>query len=221
MSTAEAGSADEGKPGGSAALSLRQGQIVRAIRDSIVHHGYPPTEEEIGIAVGLKSRATVGRQLRILEGKGVLHRGPGRRAIELLPPWGPTFSAPEDTVPVPLLGRIAAGPLNLAVEDVEDVIPLPRWLVPRSGEVFLLRVFGDSMIGAAIAGGDLVLVRVQPVAENGDIVAARIDGEATVKTLRRATGHVWLMPHNAAYTPIPGDNVDIMGKVVSVLRKVE
>jgi repressor LexA len=224
MSTAEVGSPDEDNPGRNTALSSRQVAILRAIRDFLVRRGYPPSVEEIGIAVGLKSRATVWRQLCILRDKGVLRLGPGRRAIELLPPWRPTVSAPEDAadiVPVPLIGRIAAGPPILAVENIEDVIPLPRWLVPRSGELFLLRVFGDSMIGAAIAHGDFVLVRSQQVAENRDIVVARIDGEATVKTLELAPGHVWLMPHNPAYTPIPGDDADIIGKVVSVLRKVE
>jgi len=224
MSAAEVGSPDEDKSGRNSALSSRQLEIARAIRDFLVRRGYPPSVEEIGMAVGLKSRSAVWRQLRILRDKGVLRLGPGRRAIELLPPWRPTASEPEgaaDTVAVPLIGRIAAGPPILAVENIEDVIPLPRWLVPRSGELFLLRVFGDSMIGAAIADGDLVLVRSQQVAENRDIVVARIDGEATVKTFLRAAGHVWLMPHNAAYTPIPGDDAAIIGKVVSVLRKVE
>jgi len=224
MSTAEVGSPDEDKSGRNSALSSRQVEIARAIRDFLVRRGYPPSVGEIGMAVGLKSRSAVWRQLGILRDKGVLRLGPGRRAIELLPPWWPPASAPEgaaDIVAVPLIGRISAGPPILAVENIEDVIPLPRWLVPRSGELFLLRVFGDSMIGAAIAGGDLVLVRSQQVAENRDIVVARIDGEATVKTFLRAPGHVWLMPHNAAYTPIPGDDADIIGKVVSVLRKVE
>jgi len=102
---------------------------------------------------------------------------------------------------------------------VEDVFPLPRQLVGE-GELFLLRVQGDSMIDAAICDGDWVVVRRQPVAENGEIVAAMIDGEATVKSLRRADGHVWLMPHNAAYDPIPGDDAQVLGRVVSVLRSL-
>jgi repressor LexA len=135
-----------------------------------------------------------------------------RDAISLLP---------QDTVLVPLVGRIAAGPPILAEQNFEDLILLPSWLVPRSGDLFLLRVVGDSMIGAGIADGDLVVVRDQQTADNGDIVAAMIDGEATVKTLKLAAGHVWLMPHNLAYMPIPGDDAIILGKIVSVLRKVE
>jgi repressor LexA len=120
---------------------------------------------------------------------------------------------------VPLVGRIAAGGPILAEERIEEIFPLPRQLVGE-GTLFLLNVVGDSMINAAIADGDWVVVRQQPVAENGDIVAAMIDGEATVKTFKRATDHVWLMPHNPAYTPILGDEAEILGKVVAVLRKV-
>ena len=120
---------------------------------------------------------------------------------------------------VPLVGRIAAGGPILAEQDVEAVFPLPRDLVGE-GELFMLKVVGDSMIDAAICDGDWVVVRQQPTAENGDIVAALLDDEATVKTLKRRDGHVWLMPHNPAYAPILGDNATIMGKVVSVLRRV-
>jgi len=120
---------------------------------------------------------------------------------------------------VPLIGRIAAGGPLLAEQVVEDVFPLPRQVV-GDGTLFLLRVVGDSMIDAAICDGDWVVVRQQPVAENGEIVAAMIDGEATVKTYRRRDGHVWLMPHNPAYTPIPGDDATLLGKVTAVLRRV-
>jgi repressor LexA len=120
---------------------------------------------------------------------------------------------------VPILGRIAAGGPLLAEEAVEDVLTLPRQ-VTGDGDLFCLRVVGESMIDAAICDGDLVVVRQQPVAENGDIVAAMIDGEATVKTFKRADGHVWLMPHNPAFSPILGDEATILGKVVSVLRRV-
>ena len=207
------------------ALSARQRKIVRAIRASIEQRGYPPSLREIGDAVGLDSISAVSYQLSVLETKGVLRRDPGRpRAIEVLRPARSTAAVtvlPQDTVLVPLIGRIAAGPPILAEENFEDLVLLPSWLVPRTGDLYLLRVVGDSMIGAAIADGDLVLVRDQQVADNGDIVAAMIDGEATVKTLKLTTGHVWLMPHNLAHTPIPGDDVIILGKVVSVLRKVE
>src|SRR6185437_16134741 len=120
---------------------------------------------------------------------------------------------------VPVVGRIAAGGPVLAEEAVEDVFPLPKTLVGE-GTLFLLKVTGDSMIEAAICDGDWVVVRQQPVAENGDVVAAMIDGEATVKTLKRRDGKVWLMPHNPAYDPIPGDDATILGRVVAVLRKM-
>ena len=127
-------------------------------------------------------------------------------------------SVPDASM-VPLVGRIAAGGPLLAEQVVEDVFPLPRQVV-GDGTLFLLQVVGDSMIDAAICDGDWVVVRQQPVAENGEIVAAMIDGEATVKTYRRRDGHVWLMPHNPAYTPIPGDDATLLGKVTAVLRRV-
>ncbi|MFO7191380.1 MAG: transcriptional repressor LexA, partial [Thermocrispum agreste] len=120
---------------------------------------------------------------------------------------------------VPLVGRIAAGGPVLAEQAVEEIYPLPKDLVGE-GELFLLTVAGDSMIDAAIADGDLVVVRKQPTADNGEIVAAMIDGEATVKTFKRKDGHVWLMPQNEAYDPIPGDEATILGKVVAVLRRL-
>ena len=120
---------------------------------------------------------------------------------------------------VPVIGRIAAGGPILAEQAVEDVFPLPRELV-GSGTLFMLKVVGDSMVDAAIADGDWVVVRQQQHAENGDIVAAMIDGEATVKTYKRRDGKVWLLPHNQAYQPIPGDNAVVLGRVVTVLRKV-
>jgi repressor LexA len=129
--------------------------------------------------------------------------------------------APRGEAPVfvPVVGRIAAGGPILAEQVIEDVFPLPKSLV-GDGTLFLLRVAGDSMIEAAIADGDWVVVRQQPTADNGEIVAAMIDGEATVKTLQRKDGHVWLLPHNPAYSPIDGDEATILGKVVSVLRRV-
>ena len=117
------------------------------------------------------------------------------------------------------MGRIAAGGPILADQVVEDVFPLPRQLVGK-GDLFMLKVVGDSMVDAAICDGDWVVVRRQPVAEQGEVVAAMIDGEATVKTLKRIDGHVWLMPHNPAFEPIPGDESTILGRVVSVLRSL-
>jgi repressor LexA len=120
---------------------------------------------------------------------------------------------------VPLVGRIAAGGPILAEQAIEDVFPLPRQLV-GDGNLFLLKVSGDSMVEAAICDGDWVVVRQQPTADTGDVVAAMLDGEATVKTFRRKDGHAWLMPHNSAYEPIPGDDAVILGRVVAVLRRM-
>jgi repressor LexA len=125
----------------------------------------------------------------------------------------------QNTAYVPLVGEIAAGYPKDARQSVEDVFPLPKQLVGE-GELFLLKVVGNSMIDAAIADGDWVVVREQQVAENGEIIAAMIDGEATVKSYRMSDGHIWLMPHNPAFTPIAGDGATILGKVVSVLRRV-
>jgi repressor LexA len=151
-----------------------------------------------------------------VRGKGAAARGKAaRRAVAV------TEDAPRGAAPVyvPVVGRIAAGGPILAEQLIEDVFPLPKSLV-GDGTTFLLRVVGDSMIDAAIADGDWVVVRQQPDAENGEIVAAMIDGEATVKTLQRRDGRVWLLPHNPAYAPIPGEEATILGRVVSVLRKV-
>jgi repressor LexA len=189
---------------------------------------------EIGEAVGLTSPSSVAHQLTTLERKGFLRRDPNRpRAIEVILPGelrreAPAAASPDETdsaearpAPsyVPVVGRIAAGGPILAEQVVEDVFPLPRQLV-GDGQLFLLRVSGDSMIEAAICDGDWVVVRQQPVADNGDIVAAMIEGEATVKTFKRRDGHVWLMPHNPAYDPIDGDQATVLGRVVAVLRRV-
>jgi repressor LexA len=209
-------------------LTPRQRRVLEFIRDSVERRGYPPSMREIGEAVGLTSTSSVSHQLMALERKGMLRRDPNRpRAVEVRLPerahadYDETGVGDERPTPafVPVVGRIAAGGPILAEEAVEDVFPLPRQLVGE-GSLFLLRVVGDSMVDAAIADGDWVVVRQQPVADNGDIVAAMIDGEATVKTFKRRDGHVWLMPHNPAYEPIPGDEATILGRVVAVLRRV-
>ncbi len=120
---------------------------------------------------------------------------------------------------IPVVGRIAAGGPILAEQAIEDVFPLPRQVVGE-GTLFLLQVQGESMVDAAICDGDWVVVRQQPVADNGDIVAAMIDGEATVKTFKKRDGHVWLMPHNSAFSPIDGDQATVLGRVTAVLRRV-
>jgi repressor LexA len=206
-------------------LSARQRRILEFLRDWGDQHGYPPSVREIGEAVGLVSPSSVAYQLKVLQKKGYLRRDPNRpRAVdvrpasELIPDGEPETGRPAPTY-VPMLGRIAAGGPILAEEMIEDVYPLPRELVGE-GTLFLLQVKGDSMIDAAICDGDWVTVRQQPAAENGEIVAALIDGEATVKTYQQRQGHVWLMPQNPAYEPIPGDQATIMGKVVAVLRRI-
>lgn len=218
-------------PADDTGLTQRQRRILEVIRDAVERQGYPPSVREIGQAVGLTSTSSVAHQLTTLERKGYIRRDPNRpRAVDVRPPDSltPRPSAADEEadrlahpVPtyVPVVGRIAAGGPVLAEQYVEDVFPLPRELVGE-GTLFLLRVVGDSMIDAAIADGDWVVVRQQQVAENGDIVAAMIDGEATVKTYRRRDGHVWLLPHNPAYAPIPGDEASVLGRVVTVLRKV-
>ena len=206
-------------------LTERQRRVIEVIRDSVQRRGYPPSMREIGQAVGLSSTSSVAHQLMALERKGFLRRDPHRprayevRGVEVARPEVTERPSRPSTSYVPLVGRIAAGGPILAEQSVEDVFPLPRQLV-GDGELFALKVTGDSMIEAAIMDGDWVTVRRQPVAENGDIVAAMIDGEATVKRLKREDGHIWLMPHNAAYQPIPGDSATILGKVVAVLRRI-
>jgi repressor LexA len=218
-------------------LTPRQRRVLAVIRDSVDARGYPPSMREIGISVGLTSSSSVAHQLRVLEGKGYLRRDPNRpRALEVLLP--DTSVKPEvlsaemaaydetgsgdrhpEAVLVPLVGRIAAGGPILAEQLVEEVLPLPRRLV-GDGTLFLLEVKGDSMIDAAICDGDFVVVRQQPNAENGEIVAAMIDGDATVKTLQRKSGKTWLVPQNANYEPIDGRDASILGKVVTVMRRV-
>ena len=214
-------------------LTWRQRKVLQVIRDSVQRRGYPPSMREIGEAVGLTSTSSVSYQLSTLQSKGYLRRDAGRpRTVEVRLPGHPAVRpeaeepeetaldiASQDAAYVPLIGRIAAGGPILADEAIEDIFPLPKQLV-GNGTLFLLKVVGDSMINAAIADGDWVVVRQQPVAENGDIVAAMIDGDATVKTFKRADDHIWLMPHNPAYTPIPGDDATILGKIVAVLRRV-
>jgi repressor LexA len=216
-------------------LTRRQLAILDVIRDSVERRGYPPSIREICESAGLASTSSVAHQLTMLERKGFLRRDPNRpRAVDVRTPGSPagrgkaarravalSDSAPQGETPVfvPVVGRIAAGGPILAEQMIEDVFPLPKSLV-GDGTLFMLKVVGDSMIDAAIADGDWVVVRQEQTADNGQIVAAMIDGEATVKTLQRRDGHVWLLPHNPSYEPIDGDESTILGVVVSVLRRV-
>jgi repressor LexA len=215
-------------------LTVRQRKILQVIRQSVQQRGYPPSMREIAEAAGLASKSSVAHHLSTLQQKGYLRRDAGRpRTVEVRLPGrptvqpepepgkagGPTNLDSQETVYVPLVGRVAAGCPIPAEQDIEEVFPLPRRLV-GDGDLFVLKVSGDSMINIGIFDGDLVVVRQQPVAETGDMVSAMIDGEATVKTYMRTGGHVWLMPHNPAYAPIPGDDAVILGKVVGLLRQV-
>ncbi|MEJ3404934.1 transcriptional repressor LexA [Rathayibacter sp. YIM 133350] len=215
-------------------LSAKQLSILDVIQRSVSQRGYPPSMREIGDAVGLASLSSVTHQLNQLELSGYLRRDPNRpRALEVLievPSQSDATPAPDsdsfsmgpsvaDAAMVPLVGRIAAGIPITAEQQVEEVFPLPRQLV-GNGELFMLKVAGDSMIDAAICDGDWVVVRRQNTAENGEIVAAMLDSEATVKVFRQRDGHTWLLPRNSSYEPILGDAADVLGKVVAVLRSV-
>ncbi|WP_404290178.1 transcriptional repressor LexA [Glutamicibacter arilaitensis] len=224
-------------------LTIRQKKILETIQRAIGSNGYPPSMREIGDSVGLKSLSSVTHQLGQLEKLGYIRRDPRRpRAMEILLPLqlagdGEASTEPQlapepiedtkvielstsaDTTMVPLVGRIAAGGPILAEQTVEDVFSLPRQLVGH-GELFMLKVSGDSMVDAAICDGDWVVVRRQQTAENGDIVAALLDEEATVKTFRQRDGHTWLLPQNSRYEPILGDTATVMGRVVSVMRSL-
>ncbi len=214
-------------------LSARQRKILQVIKDHVDSRGYPPSMREIGEVVGLYSPSSVAYQLKALEEKGWIRRDPKLpRAIEVRLPDGavdgPQVVLDDETdsgearpaaAYVPVLGRIAAGGPILAEEAVEEIFPLPRTLVGE-GQIFLLKVVGDSMVDAAICDGDYVAVRSQQTADNGDIVAALLDDEATVKTFQRRGGKVWLLPHNPAYSPIDGTHARVLGKVVSVLRRL-
>jgi repressor LexA len=212
-------------------LSARQRQIMQFIRHFTAERGYMPSYREIGDAVGLSAVASVSYQLKQLSDNGYLSRDENiSRSIDLkidLPdseasPWNVDEENPipiGDAALIPLVGRIAAGGPITAEQNISEYYPVSRQLTGK-GDFFLLTVSGDSMIDAAICDGDLVVIRKQPTAENGDIVAALLNDEATVKTFRQRDGHTWLLPQNSAYEPIVGDHATIMGKVVSVLRKL-
>ncbi|HTU08639.1 MAG TPA: transcriptional repressor LexA [Trebonia sp.] len=233
------------KPDPDHVLTWRQRKILRVIKDSVEARGYPPSMREIGDAVGLTSTASVSFQLATLQRKGFLHRDGRRpRTMEVVlpaqrtapvpgPSGAPGAPGPERTPPrdlpepayVPMVARLAPGIPVLADEQIQDVYPLPRQLVGE-GTLFLLTMAGDSMINAAIANGDWLVVRQpderdeQDEAEDGAIVAAMLDGEAVVRRLKRSDGHVWLMAHNPDFFPLLGDTATILGTVVALLRRV-
>lgn len=215
-------------------LSARQKRILEVIQDAVLLRGYAPSIREIGDAAGLQSTSSVAYQLNELEKKGFLRRDPNKpRAVDIRH-LHDTNATPEPAAPValanqpedapapsyiPVVGQIAAGSPILAEQDVDGYFPMPTEIV-GDGELYMLKVVGDSMKLAGIMDGDWVVVRAQPVAEEGEFVAALIEGEATVKELHRDATGVWLLPHNDDFSPIPGDEAEIMGKVVSVFRRL-
>jgi repressor lexA len=230
------------------ALTERQKEVLNALRSELLKNRYAPTIREIADRCGFSSTSSVKYQLDALEDKGYIVRDPRRPRTILLTELGlenthrrlyadytsagvPRGAAAEEpktsaedfhvdpSVNVPVVGRIAAGSPILADQVVEEVLPLPRSLT-GDGELFMLKVVGDSMVEAAICDGDWVVIRRQPVAENGEIVAAMIEGEATVKVLQRKDGHTLLLPRNSEYRPIPADDAEILGRVVTVLRSL-
>ncbi len=209
-------------------LSARSEQILHFIIQFKNERGYSPSMREIGDAVGLSSAASVKYQLEQLEAAGYLAlEGLARGIRVLITPesmaepdtFGDVVTPLTEAAMVPLVGRIAAGVPITAEQHVEEMVPLPRTMV-GNGQLFMLEVHGDSIIDAAICDGDFVVCRAQSTAENGDIVAALLDGEATVKVFKNVDGHVWLMPRNSRLEPIPGDEAVIQGKVVTVMRKL-
>jgi repressor LexA len=199
-------------------LTRRQAEILTFIQRFADTHGYPPSVREIGRALGLTSSSTVHSHLAALEKKGYLHRDPSKpRALEIL--RDERAVPPKKVIPLPVVGRVAAGTPILAQENIEDYFPLPAEFV-RDADTFILRVRGDSMIGAGIHDGDFVIVRRQPTARNGDIVVARIEDEATVKRFYRESDHIRLQPENPALEPILTRDAHIEGKVVGLIRRM-
>ncbi|MGI6493155.1 MAG: transcriptional repressor LexA [Pelotomaculum sp.] len=197
-------------------LTPKQAEILAMIKDNLRTKGYPPSVREIGQAVGLSSSSTVHGYLRKLEKMGYLRRDPAKpRAIEVLEQDEPKV----ECVNVPVLGKVAAGAPLLAVENMEDLFPLPAHFI-GNGEFFMLEVKGESMIEAGILNGDMVIVRQQHDADNGDIVVALLEEEATVKRLYKEKDRARLQPENSMMEPIYTDNLQVIGKVIGLIRKI-
>ncbi len=197
-------------------ISDKQKEILEFIKNEILNKGYPPTVRDICEAVHLKSTSSVHSHLETLEKNGYIRRDPTKpRAIEII---DDNFNLTRrEVVNVPLVGQVAAGEPILAVQNIESYFPIPAEFMPNE-ESFLLRVKGESMVNAGIFSGDNVLVKKQPVAENGDIVVALIDDSATVKTFYKENGHIRLQPENDTMDPIIIDDCEIVGKVFGVFR---
>lgn len=207
-------------PAGEHGLTARQLKILQVIKASMESEGYPPSMRAIAAAAGLSSSASVKYQLDLLKEKGFITAHPTRGGVlEVIEPGETSEIQIETTKNVPLVGRIAAGGPITAEQNVESTFALPETLVGK-GNLYMLQVVGESMIDAAICDGDYVVIREQKDCNNGEIVAAMIDGEATVKTFQRKNGHIWLLPANPAFSPINGDNCEILGKVTAVMRSL-
>jgi repressor LexA len=202
-----------------------QSKIMQAIVTYRNEKGYNPTMREVGEAVGLSSVSSVSYQLSQLRERGYLNKAEaGQRAMDVLKSVSGVVDEtgrglPDNVTSIPVVGRIAAGGPILAEQNIENHFALPRELV-GNGDLFILKVSGDSMIDAAICDGDWVVVRQQQTADNGDIVAALLEDSATVKVFKQTNGQTWLLPRNSAYHPIDGTHAVIMGKVVSVIRSI-
>lgn len=195
----------------------RQRRILEVIEEFRAERGYPPSVREIGERVGLSSSSTIHAHLKTLERRGYITRDPTKpRALRREAPNG----NPPDSVVMPIIGRVAAGVPITAQENVEGEFVLPASFAPRASDAFMLRVKGDSMVGAAILDGDLILVRPQPSAENGEIVVAMVDDEATVKRFYKEDGRIRLQPENPEMAPIFSSDVTVIGRVEAVVRKI-
>lgn len=214
-------------------LTWRQQRVLTVIRDSVDRRGYPPSMREIAEAVGLASTSSVSYQLSTLQSKGYLHRDPARpRTVEIQAPAGPARPPDEETgapaerrgperspVDIPFMGSIAAGRFVLAGAGADDAIRLPARLT-GGGALFAVTVTGETLPGAPVADGDVVVARRQQEAEDGDIVVAMFDGETTIRTLQRCNGQLWLMPHDAAHLPVLAGQAAIAGRAVAIVRKI-
>jgi SOS regulatory protein LexA len=200
-------------------ISLKQQEIIEFIKSEINRKGYPPSVREIGKAVGLKSTSTVHGHLSRLEKKGYIRRDPTKpRAIEVL---NNDIKDLSDVIKLPVIGKVTAGTPILAVENIDEYYSIPRDLVVGyEGESFILKVRGESMINAGILDGDYIIVRKQSYADNGDIIVALIEDEATVKRFFKESDYIRLQPENPSMDPIIVDNVVVLGKVVGVIRKL-
>ncbi len=197
----------------------RQQRILRAINELTAERGYPPSVREIGERVGLSSSSTIHAHLKALEKRGLISRDPTKpRAMRSEFPPHPAPG--PDVVVMPILGRVAAGVPITAQEDVEGEFALGAGFVPRGSDAFMLRVQGDSMVEAAILDGDLIVVRPQRTADNGEVVVAMLDGEATVKRFYREPGRIRLQPENRTMEPIYASDVEIIGRVEAVVRRL-